>query len=165
MIELVIFDRDDTLNIDVAFTYKQTDLQLVPKSRELVDYIKEIPARIAVATNQSGIGEGYYTEEDMHIFNKALFDKLGLEYANNAVAFCPHGRFDSPRCHCRKPSPFLLLKLCARFGISPERTLFIGDADTDEQAALRAGCYFLKCSPLEGHAQTIQSLEHILRAN
>jgi phosphoglycolate phosphatase-like HAD superfamily hydrolase len=42
-----------------------------------------------------------------------------------------------------KPDPAMLMMCCEYFGIGPERSLFVGDAPTDREAAERAGIPFL----------------------
>lgn len=42
----------------------------------------------------------------------------------------------------RKPHPEPLLTAVDRLGVSPERTLFVGDSDSDEETARRAGTGF-----------------------
>jgi predicted HAD superfamily phosphohydrolase YqeG len=42
----------------------------------------------------------------------------------------------------RKPEPGMLLRAMEDAQASPDETLFIGDRDTDEQAAMDAGCHF-----------------------
>lgn len=42
-----------------------------------------------------------------------------------------------------KPDPAMLLRLGERFGIGPERTVFVGDMDVDSQAARAAGARFV----------------------
>ena len=65
---------------------------------------------------------------------------LGREPDLGSIHFCPH----APRsgCPCRKPRPGLLLKAMAFWGVGPHETLYVGDMDVDEQAALAAGVRF-----------------------
>ena len=161
MIKLIIFDRDDTLNIDVGFTHKIEDIKIVKDAKDVCRFIKEKNLLYALATNQSGIGEEYYTEEEMHQFNKALFIELGLNYSTDIIAFCPHPRVMNPRCVCRKPSPHMILELCDRLNVSPSETIFIGDRDTDKECAKRAGCHFINVDTTIGHIHTIEKINHI----
>lgn len=161
MIKLIIFDRDDTLNIDDGFTYKLSDLRLMTGAKRVCEFVLDQGFSYAIATNQSGIGEGYYQEDDMRRFNRALFDKLDLDYSDDKVAFCPHPREMIARCGCRKPSPYLLLDLCVRFGVSPSEAVFIGDSETDAQAAERAGCHFIYVDPKIGHNSTIEKIDSL----
>ncbi len=56
------------------------------------------------------------------------------------MQFCPHT--EDARCTCRKPAPRLLLRLMDLWRVEPSETLFVGDLDTDRQAAENAGCRF-----------------------
>ena len=161
MIKLIIFDRDDTLNIDVGFTYKLEDLQLIKGARNLCEFIRKENLLYGVATNQSGIGENYYTENKMHEFNEALFKELNLVYSRDIIAYCPHPRQMTPRCKCRKPAPYLLSNLFSYFNVTPKESIFIGDRETDRECAKRAGCYFIAIDPLVGHYDTIEQIKNI----
>lgn len=86
MIKLIIFDRDDTLNVDVGFTHDLEDLDLIKSTKDVCEYIRQENLLYGVATNQSGIGEKYYTEDKTHEFNRALFDELNLVYSRDIIA-------------------------------------------------------------------------------
>ena len=65
----------------------------------------------------------------------------GLDEALQAVEL--KGRFDGSRTAdetAGKPHPRMLQELMEEFGVSPERTLMIGDTTHDLQMALNAGC-------------------------
>lgn len=47
-------------------------------------------------------------------------------------------------CGCRKPAPGMLLRLLEHYGVSPEEALFVGDLDSDAEAARRAGVAFMR---------------------
>ncbi len=67
--------------------------------------------------------------------------RLGLDEALQAVEL--KGRFDGSRTAdetAGKPHPRMLHELMEQFGVSPERTLMIGDTTHDLQMALNAGC-------------------------
>jgi D-glycero-D-manno-heptose 1,7-bisphosphate phosphatase len=161
MIKLIIFDRDDTLNVDVGFTHDLEDLDLVKGAKDVCEYIRKENLLYGVATNQSGIGEKYYTEDKMHEFNRALFNELNLIYSRDIVAHCHHRRQMTPRCKCRKPSPFLLLKLFSHFNVTPKESIFIGDRETDKESTESAGCFFISIDPLVGHTDTIEKIKNI----
>jgi FMN phosphatase YigB (HAD superfamily) len=42
----------------------------------------------------------------------------------------------------RKPAPGMLLAACATFDVSPSQAIYVGDADSDAEAAERAGMAF-----------------------
>ncbi len=67
--------------------------------------------------------------------------RIGLNEVLRTVAL--QGVFDASRTADEtegKPSPRMLHELMQEFGVSPERTLMIGDTTHDLQMALNAGC-------------------------
>ena len=67
--------------------------------------------------------------------------RRGLDEALHAVEL--QGLFDGSRTAdetAGKPSPLMLEQLMREFGVSPERTLMIGDTTHDLQMAVNAGC-------------------------
>ncbi len=67
----LILDRDGTLIEDTNYAYKIEDLELLPG---VIDGLKILQEEFIffIVTNQSGIGRGYYTEDDFHNFNARL---------------------------------------------------------------------------------------------
>jgi len=73
--------------------------------------------------------------------------RRGLDEALCSVAL--QGRFDGSRTAdetAGKPHPLMLQELMLEFGVSPERTLMVGDTTHDLQMALNAGCASLGVS-------------------
>ncbi|MEF8779874.1 MAG: HAD family hydrolase [Haloferacaceae archaeon] len=54
----------------------------------------------------------------------------------------------------QKPDPEPLLAACRSLGVTPERTLFVGDSPRDERTAERAGTRFAYVSDLQGSPDT-----------
>ena len=80
--------------------------------------------------------------ERQHILTVATGkSRRGLDDALHQVAL--RGMFDGSRTAdetAGKPDPLMLRELMAEFGVSPERTLMIGDTTHDLQMAHNAGC-------------------------
>lgn len=57
------------------------------------------------------------------------------------VFMCPHA--PKAGCFCRKPHPYLLYKSMKTARAAPSETLYVGDMDSDREAAQRAGVDFL----------------------
>ena len=134
---LILLDRDGTINHDSGYTYSTTDLRLYD---DVIPFFKSLPDNldIVVVTNQSGIGRGYYSENDMFLFNSSLQSLIYKETSRliDRFYFCPHQPSDN--CLCRKPSPMLLQQALRDFNIPPGQALMIGDSVTDILAAQRA---------------------------
>jgi len=86
--------------------------------------------------------------ERQHILTVATGkSRRGLDDALHQVAL--RGMFDGSRTAdetAGKPDPLMLRELMAEFGVSPERTLMIGDTTHDLQMAHNAGCASLAVS-------------------
>ena len=98
-----------------------------------------------IATNQSGIGRGLYTEEDFYRLTdwmKEQFAAAGAPLAG--VYFCPHHPTDAvgpyrTACDCRKPRPGMLLAAARDLGIDLSRSVVFGDRESDLVAGRAAG--------------------------
>jgi D-glycero-D-manno-heptose 1,7-bisphosphate phosphatase len=142
----IFLDRDGTLNVDVGFTHRAQDLQLLPNVVGGLARLQALGFELLITTNQSGIARGYFTESDMHAFNDALVARLQAEGITiSGIYFCPFhptegvGRYrrDSP---LRKPQAGMLLQAAAQRGIDLAESFAIGDKTSDIMAGQAAGC-------------------------
>ncbi|HBH35117.1 MAG TPA: D,D-heptose 1,7-bisphosphate phosphatase, partial [Gammaproteobacteria bacterium] len=93
---------------------------------------------LIIVTNQSGIGRGYYTEDDFQqltTWMKAELAQHGVII--DAVFHCPHT--DSDHCQCRKPKPGLFLQAIEKFDVDCDNSWVVGDSERDIEAAVAAG--------------------------
>jgi D-glycero-D-manno-heptose 1,7-bisphosphate phosphatase len=137
--KLVILDRDGVINVDSdAFIKSPDEWVAIPGSLEAIARLNHAGYRVAVASNQSGIGRGLF---DMAALN-AMHVKMQRAAAAvggriDAVFFCPHTAED--HCECRKPKPGMLKMIAERFEIDPEATPVVGDSLRDLQAGAALG--------------------------
>ena len=73
---MVIFDRDGVLNVDHGYAFKPEELEWVPGAMAAVRRANDAGAVVVIATNQSGIGRGYYAEADMEAFHAEMLRQL-----------------------------------------------------------------------------------------
>ena len=101
---------------------------------------------VVVVTNQSVVGRGLCSEEELDDIHLALRDLLGKNEAHiTRFYFCPHHpsaamgayRLD---CKCRKPKPGMLRQAARELGIDLVGSVMVGDNFTDIQAGLSVGC-------------------------
>lgn len=142
----VIFDRDGVLNVDHGYLSEPEKLEWMPGAKAAVARVNRSGALAIVATNQSGIGRGYYAEAAMHVLHAVMREQLEAAGARiDAIYFCPfHPDAEDealrhPDHPDRKPNPGMILRALADFGIRPEDAMMIGDKATDMEAARRAG--------------------------
>ncbi|MCW3017329.1 MAG: haloacid dehalogenase, partial [Solirubrobacterales bacterium] len=90
--------------------------------------------RLGIVSNQSGIGRGLLTVEQVAAVTGRVVQLLG---PFDRVDWCPHTAQDG--CRCRKPRPGMLLQTVRALGVDPLRCAMVGDIGADMDAARRAG--------------------------
>lgn len=131
---LVLFDRDGTLIDDVPYNGDPSRVQPRPGARPALDRLRQAGVPVAVVSNQSGVGTGRITLEQMHLVNRRTEELLG-PFAH--VLVCPHRPDDG--CRCRKPAPQMVLDAADRMGVEPGACVLVGDIGSDVEAARAAG--------------------------
>ncbi|MEK7499224.1 MAG: HAD-IIIA family hydrolase [Patescibacteria group bacterium] len=130
--KLMVFDRDGVLVDDGGYTHRLESLIILPDVIEGITLLKSLGFRFAIATGQSGIGKGMYTEAQMHAFNDALLEQLSRhDISIEAIAFCPHDN-KKEKCECRKPGIAMLQDVETKLGPIDWSTAWgIGDKPAD----------------------------------
>ena len=142
----LFLDRDGVINVDKGYVYRRADFEFVDGIDALIQAARQASWAIIVVTNQSGIGRGYYTEEDFKAITHYMADELSAVNAPiDHVFFAPHhedalsARYRVPDHAWRKPNPGMLHAALALYNLRPENCLMIGDKVTDMRAAYSAG--------------------------
>ncbi len=138
---LVILDRDGVINAEREdFVKSPKEWQPIPGSLEAIARLNRAGYRVVVITNQSGIGRGLFTLEDLcAIHEKMHYCARRVGGRIDAVFFCPHA--PEAGCSCRKPRPGLFLELAKRLGVRLGGVPAIGDSLRDVEAAQAAGAF------------------------
>lgn len=123
----IFIDRDGTLIEEVNFLHRIKDLRHFPHTNEAVKLLKENGFLVIVVTNQSGIGRGIYTEDEMHAIHMKI--QTDLTEKLDAFYFCPH--LPDEGCACRKPNLGMIEAACRDFEIDLENSWIIGDKTLD----------------------------------
>ena len=136
----VFFDRDGTINVDVGHAFRPEQLRFVEGMPEFLARWNEWGYRVIVATNQSGIARGLYSEDDMRALHREMNRRLKA-FGSHVDAFyhCPHHPDFTGPCVCRKPAPGMLKKALADFELDPAECLLFGDSSEDMAAAAACG--------------------------
>ena len=147
MIRAIFFDRDGVLNEEVGYLYEVEKFKWIDGAREAIKFCNERGILAVVVTNQSGIGRGFYTAQNvdaLHDFMQKNLAQVGAHI--DGFYYCPHHPDFSGECNCRKPKPGLILRACEDFKINPAEAILFGDSRRDIEAAqaanLRAGIFF-----------------------
>ena len=144
----LFLDRDGVINhkIDdyVRFFSEFRFIEDVPESiARLSDYFE----RIIIVTNQQGIGKKIMTENQLlTLHDKMLYEINKIGGKIEKIYYCLH--LESANCDCRKPKSGMLLKAKEDFpDIDFEKSILIGDSDTDIIAAENLNIKSIKVSP------------------
>lgn len=161
--QLVILDRDGVINEDSDDYIKSADEWIpVPGSVEAIARLSRAGFKVAVATNQSGIGRGYYDEytlAQMHELMHTLVEEAGGKI--DAVVYCPH--LPDAGCGCRKPLPGLLDEISEALQQPLPGAWFVGDTAKDIETALSRDCRPILVRTGKGE-RTLAKLDPNLRA-
>ncbi len=148
MNKAIFFDRDGTINADPGYVHNVKDFKLLDGAIEGLLLLRDF--KLFIITNQSGIGRGYYKEEDMHKFNRRLIEELkknGIHITE--IYFCPHSPEED--CECRKPNTKFVDEAKDKYDLDMKKSWVIGDHPSDIELAHRAGCRSVYV--LTGHGQ------------
>jgi histidinol-phosphate phosphatase family protein len=158
----VFLDRDGTLVRDTGYPHRDADYELLSGVPAALRRLAEAGFRLAIVTNQSGIGRGLFGEADFERFQARLLADLGAERIQIERTYhCPH-RPDAG-CDCRKPSPGLLWRARDELGADLGASWVIGDGEGDVGLASRAGCRGAVRIGADGVATLADAVDRLLK--
>lgn len=132
----LFLDRDGTINYDPGYISNPKGVRILFGVRGALLRFRERGYRLIVISNQSGIGRGYLTANDLVAINSRISARLGRA-APDAYYHCPHLPEDN--CPCRKPGTGNLKKACLDWSIDIEKSLIVGDSRVDLAAGWNFG--------------------------
>lgn len=134
MMRALLLDRDGTLIVDTPGNDDPQAVTLMPTARAALVHARSAGLKIAVVTNQPGIGDGTLPAPVLEAIHARIEELAGRI---DAWFVCPHAH--AIRCACRKPQPGLILAAAEHFGIVPSDCVVVGDIGADVEAAYNAG--------------------------
>lgn len=143
---LIIFDKDGTLTINPEEKRPPNTLEEVTFYPDVEAKTKALKAEghtLAVATNQGGVAFGFFSREDAHAIAEHAADFIGA----TAYAVCvvhPKGKVAGTKRESdyRKPNGGMIQYLMDALGYDASETVYVGDMDSDKEAAVAAGVRF-----------------------
>ena len=130
----VFLDRDGTIMRDVKYCGDPNQVQVFDGVADALRNLRNAGFDLIVITNQSGIGRGYFSEEDYQAVEAEVRRQLPMI---DATYFCPH-RPDAG-CDCRKPKTGLIYEAEADHSLDLRRSFFVGDKAIDVDCGRKAG--------------------------
>jgi len=137
--KLVILDRDGVINQDSdQFIKNPEEWKPIRGSLEAIARLNHAGYRVVVASNQSGIGRGFFDMGALNAINDKMYRALAQVGGRiDALFYCPHAA--EADCNCRKPKPGMFLDIAQRFNVDLTGVPSVGDSLRDLQAATAAG--------------------------
>jgi D-glycero-D-manno-heptose 1,7-bisphosphate phosphatase len=122
----VLLDRDGTINEEIGYVLSPDELRLIPGAAEGIRRLRALDLGLVVVTNQSPIGRGWITEDELDAVHARLRELLRAEGADiDAIEHCPHA--PETGCRCRKPATGMVERAAAALGFDPGQSFVIGD--------------------------------------
>jgi D-glycero-D-manno-heptose 1,7-bisphosphate phosphatase len=132
----VFLDRDGTLMRDVDYCGDPRRVEVYPRAAEALRRLKEKGYKLVIITNQSGIGRGYFSEDDYRAVEAEFERQLG-DGLIDASYYCP----DPPTSTSvrRKPGPGMVFEAQRDHRLDLRRSFLVGDKASDIGCGQNAG--------------------------
>lgn len=123
----LFLDRDGILNVDRAYVYRFEDIVWVDGIIELIAFANTHGYLVIVLTNQSGVAQGMYKEEDVIKLHQQMNNYL-LSHKVKVDDWFYCTEYDSER---RKPRPGMMIEARDKYDIDLNKSFMVGDKATD----------------------------------
>jgi len=133
-------DRDGTLIQEQHYLRDPSRVVLEAGAAEGLRRFAGAGYRLVVVSNQSGVGRGLISEDDVNAVNFRIAELLAEQgVIISSWHHCPH-RPDDP-CTCRKPGSGLYRQAALLHPADWRRSLMVGDKPSDVLAGLSLGMF------------------------
>lgn len=135
----LFLDRDGVILEYVPYLNHPSQVKIPQGAGEALKKWQDAGYLLIVITNQSGIARGYFTISDVEAIHNCMrreYSYFGVKFQD--ILICPHQPSDI--CKCRKPSPYMIHRAAELYSIELSQSFFIGDAQSDIECAVNAGC-------------------------
>lgn len=135
---LLIVDRDGTLIVEKEYLADPNGVELIPGAADTLKKFAQAGWKIAVVTNQSGVGRGMFTMAEVEAVNSRISELLldaGV-HVDGWFICADHPDLASTR---RKPSPGMGFEAARDLGGDLSRSIVVGDKDSDLEFARALG--------------------------
>jgi D-glycero-D-manno-heptose 1,7-bisphosphate phosphatase len=154
----IFLDRDGTISAAAPphqYILSREQVHFLPGALRALAFLNKNSGRkIAIVTNQSPVGRGLMSEEDLDRLHDWMIGQI--ERAGgyvHEIYVCPH--IPDAGCQCRKPKPGLFFQAAQDLHIALGQSVVVGDTAADLEAAHAAGvweCYHV----LSGHDEDLR---------
>ena len=141
----LFLDRDGVINSDLGYVANIEDFFFLEEIFALVRKANQQGYLVIIVTNQSGIGRGYFSEEDFKKLMEWVFGEFRKrECFIHSFYFCPfHPKAKlkqyKKNSNLRKPKPGMINLAIKEHDLDASKSILIGDKLSDITAGISAG--------------------------
>lgn len=150
MNKAIFLDRDGTINYDFDHVFQVERIQLLTGVSKAIGDLKRAGYLIIIISNQSCIGRGYATQDQVIACMERVSELLKEEDTNALIekAYFAPELPEIPN-NTRKPKPDMILDAIKTYNLDPLGCWMIGDRMSDPMAGYNAGLKPANCILLE----------------
>lgn len=156
---LVLLDRDGVINADRPdFVKSPEELVFIEGSLEAIAALNTDGHKVVIVTNQSCIGRGIISEDQLSVIHQKLHHKLKQVSGHlDDIFIAP----DAPwaATEMRKPGPGMMRAAMEKYRTGAKDTVLVGDTISDLQAAKTVGCHRILVQTGKGRATQAAGIE------
>jgi D-glycero-D-manno-heptose 1,7-bisphosphate phosphatase len=136
----VFLDRDGVINRNLDhYVTRSEEFRFLPGALASLVALAASPLAVVIVTNQSAVGRGYMAVGILDDIHRRMLQRVRVAGGRiDSIYACVHRPEDG--CSCRKPQAGLLCRAAIELGLDLQASYLVGDAASDVQAALAAGC-------------------------
>jgi D-glycero-D-manno-heptose 1,7-bisphosphate phosphatase len=141
----VFLDRDGVINVNHGYVHDFESFEFIDGIFEVARAAHSNGYKLIVITNQSGIGRGYYSEQQFHQLTEWMCNEfLNAGAPIEKVYFSPfhptsgYGAYKKDDV-TRKPRPGMIYQAQREMNLDLRNSILIGDNASDIQAGIAAG--------------------------
>ena len=149
----VFLDRDGVINENRADYVKSwAEFVFLPNVFQPLRDLAQNGLDVVLVSNQSIIARRILSREQVDAINQCMLAEIERQGGRiDSIYYCPHRPDEG--CACRKPRPGMLFRAARDRGLDLSHSYLIGDAVSDVQAGLAAGCRVAMVLTGRGHEQ------------
>lgn len=141
----LFLDRDGVVVEETHYLHRTEDVVLIDAVAKAIAKANALGVAVVMATNQAGIGRGYYGWREFERVQQHILDACGALGARcDMVLACAYHRegiapYNREAHSWRKPAPGMLLEAARVLGVDLSQSHIVGDTIADLAAGAQAG--------------------------
>ena len=136
----LFLDRDGTLIYDRHYLSDPEKVELIPGVAAFLKKALTKGYHLFLFTNQSGVGRGLFTLEDVHKCHQRMWILMGLSASCFTEIKIATETPDQKPIY-RKPSPRFIIEMIKKYKLVAKDCFMIGDSLNDLKAAINSGVH------------------------